>query len=343
MAQARGGTKTAAFLASAVRGAYTPLYASPQQMRGDALAHPSDDVYALGVIWYQLLTGDLTVGRPGGEAWKKRLGERGMTPALLGVLASCFEDQRDDRPGDGIELAASLAKALGRQVPDSEAVPLPKAVAVEKSSTPPPKTAALPPRTEPQRVPKEMDPRPATLRHEPEQAQGERQALPAPQPRAASGKSRHGDWLVRGFVVLAGVIVLALLMVGGWAWIARAPAPMSSAPALMKGVPTPAPPEVKKTKGIIKSVNTHRETRNRTTANGETFPVTKLVAEIVVTADGNDATFVFMVADAEIQLDGERATIYDLAADQTVTVTTDNDGKVIKIEGHQDRSNRPIP
>src|SRR5262249_37935705 len=42
-----------------VRGAYSPLYASPQQM-GGADPDPRDDVYALGVIWYQLLVGDLS-------------------------------------------------------------------------------------------------------------------------------------------------------------------------------------------------------------------------------------------------------------------------------------------
>src|SRR5262249_47326684 len=38
-----------------LRGAYTPLYASPQQVRGEP-PDPRDDVHALGVIWYQLVT-----------------------------------------------------------------------------------------------------------------------------------------------------------------------------------------------------------------------------------------------------------------------------------------------
>ena len=44
-------------------GAYSPLYASPQQMKGEK-PDPRDDVYALGVIWHQLLTGDLTSPAP---------------------------------------------------------------------------------------------------------------------------------------------------------------------------------------------------------------------------------------------------------------------------------------
>ncbi len=46
-------------MASVLTGSYSPLYASPQQVRGDK-PDPRDDVYALGVIWYQLLAGDLT-------------------------------------------------------------------------------------------------------------------------------------------------------------------------------------------------------------------------------------------------------------------------------------------
>ena len=50
---------------TAMRGACTPLYASPQQMRGEP-ACPRDDVFALGVVWYQLLTGELA-DRPATE------------------------------------------------------------------------------------------------------------------------------------------------------------------------------------------------------------------------------------------------------------------------------------
>ena len=55
-------------MASVLTGSYSPLYASPQQMRGDK-PDPRDDVYALGVIWYQLLAGDLTTPAPTGRRW----------------------------------------------------------------------------------------------------------------------------------------------------------------------------------------------------------------------------------------------------------------------------------
>ena len=99
------------FLTAAALGAYTPLYASPQQMRGGG-ADPRDDIHALGVIWYQLLTGDLASGRPGGTRWHKRLIEQGMSSRLVDLLASCFEDEADDRVADAQVLAEQLADSL---------------------------------------------------------------------------------------------------------------------------------------------------------------------------------------------------------------------------------------
>jgi formylglycine-generating enzyme required for sulfatase activity len=105
------GTTQAQMLASAVRGACTPLYASPQQMRGGD-ADPRDDVYALGVIWYQLLSGDLCTGRPGGTRWHKRLTEQGMAAPLVDLLGCCYEDNPDDRPYNAGALAENLAALL---------------------------------------------------------------------------------------------------------------------------------------------------------------------------------------------------------------------------------------
>jgi serine/threonine protein kinase len=117
VAQSRRGMKSGEFLTAAVRGAYTPLYASPQQMRGDETLDPRDGAYALGVIWYQMLTGDLTKGRPGGDAWRKRLANRGMTPALLALLASSYEEERADRPASAVVLAQKLDQLLQEPVP----------------------------------------------------------------------------------------------------------------------------------------------------------------------------------------------------------------------------------
>jgi tetratricopeptide (TPR) repeat protein len=132
--QATQVTARSQFLVSAVRGSYTPLYASPQQMRGEA-PDPRDDVYALGVIWYQMLTGNLTDGRPGGTRWHRRLAEQGMKAELVDLLAECFEDD----PGDRVADACALAERLGRLLRGPEPPAPPPAVRVPP---PPPRPDA---------------------------------------------------------------------------------------------------------------------------------------------------------------------------------------------------------
>jgi len=98
-------------LPSAVRGACTPLYASPQQRRGDR-PDPRDDIHALGVMWHQFLAGDLTAERPGGRGWRKKRESRGMAPGLLDLLESCIDDDPNERPANAEDLAARMEPLL---------------------------------------------------------------------------------------------------------------------------------------------------------------------------------------------------------------------------------------
>ncbi len=94
-------------LSSVLTGSYSPLYASPQQMRGEK-ADPRDDIYALGVIWYQLLKANLSSPAPTGRKWIDLLRGRGMSDTAIDLLSSCFESDPDDRPDDAATLAEQL-------------------------------------------------------------------------------------------------------------------------------------------------------------------------------------------------------------------------------------------
>jgi formylglycine-generating enzyme required for sulfatase activity len=109
---------------TAVRGSCTPLYASPQQIRGDD-PHPRDDVYALGVIWYQMLTGRLTE-QPGVD-WREELADRKTDASVLDLLARCLavrEGRRLNHAGALVEELERLGqpRAAARTIP----VPLPQ-------------------------------------------------------------------------------------------------------------------------------------------------------------------------------------------------------------------------
>lgn len=122
-----------------VRGAYTPLYAPPEQMRGGP-PDRRDDVYALGVIWLQLLTGDLSRGAPSGDGWRRRLAGRGVDESTIRILTSCFEDP-EDRPSDAGVLAAEL-KRLAGDGPVQASVPVqPPGLAPPPVPAPPPVSA----------------------------------------------------------------------------------------------------------------------------------------------------------------------------------------------------------
>lgn len=104
--EAERRTACSVSIPAGVRGAYTPLYASPQQMRGER-PDPRDDVHALGVLWYQMVVGDLgLLSIP--PDWREVAEDRGTPPELLPLLAACLASQSERRPADAAELAECL-------------------------------------------------------------------------------------------------------------------------------------------------------------------------------------------------------------------------------------------
>ncbi len=98
--------------AASAYGGYSLYYASPEQARGTAKADPRDDVHAIGVIWFQLLVGDLTAEAPRGPGWKKRFAAKGMPAGMIEFLESCTASEREDRPASAVEVAVELGLLL---------------------------------------------------------------------------------------------------------------------------------------------------------------------------------------------------------------------------------------
>jgi formylglycine-generating enzyme required for sulfatase activity len=104
-----GKTKPSERKMETVLGAYTPLYASPEQMN-DGPIDPRDDVHALGIIWYQLQTGNLSLmSLP--SHWRDDLVTAGMPVALLDILGACI-GRLDQRPNNAGNLVTRLERAL---------------------------------------------------------------------------------------------------------------------------------------------------------------------------------------------------------------------------------------
>ncbi len=114
IAQTSSGTTRGQFLATALRGACTPLYASPQQRRGDE-ADPRDDVYSLGVIWLQLLCGDLTLEVT--PDWRDDLAERKLPDDVMRLLSDCLASKVEKRLPDAGALAERLGRLVGAPAP----------------------------------------------------------------------------------------------------------------------------------------------------------------------------------------------------------------------------------
>jgi formylglycine-generating enzyme required for sulfatase activity len=138
------GTTQAYFLGTALRGSCTPLYASPQQMRGED-PDPRDDVHALGVIWFQLLTGDMTTGAS--ADWRDEVEPLGAPEDVLRLLGGCLSSRPERRPADAGMLLAELTRLLPQ---DPAPTPVPpvgrgRPVSAEPALTrpfPPPRTPA---------------------------------------------------------------------------------------------------------------------------------------------------------------------------------------------------------
>jgi serine/threonine-protein kinase len=121
---ARAADQTRLTQAGSVVG--TAAYLSPEQARGEE-ATPASDVYALGVVTYQLLTGRLPFeGASLAELSVRRENERPLSPtaydreipdALSATVLRSLENERGRRFEDARSLAEALRRGLAGQTP----------------------------------------------------------------------------------------------------------------------------------------------------------------------------------------------------------------------------------
>ena len=88
-------------------GLWRALYATPQRRKGEKPG-PGDDVYALGVLWYQAVMGDWELPPPTGLDWVNRAIDRGLLAGHGRILGRCLAPEVGRRFGSGVELTAEL-------------------------------------------------------------------------------------------------------------------------------------------------------------------------------------------------------------------------------------------
>jgi len=113
LAQVPGGPSLRSRLSQPLPHPGTPGYMSPEQEHTGNLLRPASDVYALGIVLFEMLTGrNYNYLKPGTRASELR---QGLPDWLDDLLARMLADDPKDRPWDGAEVADLLHEGIARE------------------------------------------------------------------------------------------------------------------------------------------------------------------------------------------------------------------------------------
>jgi serine/threonine-protein kinase len=120
----------------------TPAYMAPEQLAGDAPVGPASDVWAFGLVAYEVLTGERPfrgstmaqlIGQiVGGQPATVHAVRPEVPPSLSALVMRCMAKEPDARPRDGAALLmalTALARGQGAQVDAAAAAARPSAAA----------------------------------------------------------------------------------------------------------------------------------------------------------------------------------------------------------------------
>ncbi|TAJ19254.1 MAG: serine/threonine protein kinase, partial [Planctomycetota bacterium] len=124
LAKLVGPAATASLRSSGGERVGTPLYMAPEQLEQPASVDHRADLYALGVVLYELLTGELPIGRFDAPS------KRGSPSARYdSVVLRALEKDREQRQRDAEEVQSELDAATSGPEPVATPAPSPSAAA----------------------------------------------------------------------------------------------------------------------------------------------------------------------------------------------------------------------
>ena len=82
-------------------------YGSPQWKKGLAPV-PTDDVHALGMLWFHILMNDFQAPPPGDMNWADKILEMGFSPKHARIISRAISPMAQKRQGSAVELANEI-------------------------------------------------------------------------------------------------------------------------------------------------------------------------------------------------------------------------------------------